>query len=303
MGGYTKQFSSVAGDKIDAELFDTEYQLVEDGFVSHKHDGVTPEDGMLIPLISDSDFLNSIEVNSIDNQIEINTEVGGVKTLLLTLIDGVLVPAQDNYLDLGTNTNKIKDIHVGGNINTIELTLNNTTIVSILDEDDMNSDAVNSLVTQQSVKAFVEGSISVKPGLFLQSQALTREDDLALGGGMGEYLVLDITVQKNSVIHIHSFIGAEGAVASGTVFATIYRRDPLNAETLLTPEEFVVVQRENDIVFSGSTGHVITDNPYDTINPEDPDTKDYTYIIKMRHQNTTGTATHASMLLLEEKGV
>ena len=292
MGGYTKQFSSVSGDKIDAELFDSEYQLVQDGFVSHKHDGSTPEDGDIVPLIADADFLNSVETNSVDNQIEINTEVGGVKTLQLTVKDGVILPSADNYIDLGSDTNQFKDLYIAGKLTLTDLTLGGYTVVNILDEDDMVTDADDVLVTQQSVKAFVETSVAEHPGLFLQSNSDTRTADFALSGGMADYLSVPITVKDvNSVVHINAFIGARGEDFSGTVFASIWRDG-----TLLTPEEFTVTNSENDTSFTGSTGWVGTDaGPF-------IDNTTYVYTIKLREQLTNGVATHANLVILEENG-
>ena len=163
MAGYNSSWTSLDGDLITASLFNQEYTALDAAFdasTGHVHDG-TAANGAYIPLISNAG-LTEVECNA--TTVALSVDVGSVKTLQLTLQDGVLVPALTNDVDLGTTGNKFKDTY------TTTITLGTGSAVGgILDEDDLVSDSDTSLATQQSIKAYVDNTLGATTTNIIQS--------------------------------------------------------------------------------------------------------------------------------------
>jgi len=298
MAGYTKQFNSAPGDTIGANLFNSEYQLLENAFnktLGHTHNGLTVDDGALVPLISDVANLNSVEVSGDFNEITFNIDVANVKTLQLKMTDGLLVPMIDDQMDLGTPLKQFKDVYVAGDVNigALEFSTGNR-MIDILDDETMVADSDVAGVTQRSIKSYIDTTVSNAPGIFTQAIFQSRTTDFALSGGMAGYLSVTITVEEGSSCHVHSFMAAKGEQYAGGILASIWRDTDL-----VSTEDFYVTHNDQDtdftgteINFEGSTGRVDVDGPLTA--------GTYIYTIKMREQITNGIATQATLLVMEE---
>jgi hypothetical protein len=163
MPGYSRSFNKTPGDLIDSVSFNNEYTTIESAFNSsagHAHNGALGN-GAYVAILSDADNKNEILVNKDTNQIVLSIEVGGVKTPQLVIAEGVLFPSTTAYTDLGSLTNKIKDLHVGGTANLTTLVLNTgTSVTGIFDDDTMAANSPISLPTQRSTKTYVDNRIS-----------------------------------------------------------------------------------------------------------------------------------------------
>jgi hypothetical protein len=168
---YTRQSSFADGDTITAALFNNEYNQLVNAFsysatneatTGHRHDGSAGEGGN-IPQIGDLDFLNKIVVDSTNNRWGFYVQVSTNTVEQIRLQDGVLLPVTDNDIDLGTSSLQFKDLYINGTANIDSLVLaSGSTVTAVLDEDDLSSDSATSLVTQQSVKAYVDSQVTAQ---------------------------------------------------------------------------------------------------------------------------------------------
>jgi len=130
MTGFTRTFAKVTDDVILAEDFNDEFQALEDAFsntTGHVHDG-SVANGAYVPLISDADNTNAVQIDSTNNEIEFYTEVATVKTAQMVLQDGKLLPAVDNDIDLGSASFEFKDLYIDGTANIDSLVADTTDI-------------------------------------------------------------------------------------------------------------------------------------------------------------------------------
>ena len=211
---YTRQSTLTDGSLITAALFNDEYnQLVNafaysaTGTTGHTHDGSAGQGGA-IAKIGDQDFKNKIEISATNNRIECYVEVSGSAVEQVRIQDGAIVPVTDNDVDLGSSSVQFKDLYINGTGNIDSLVLGSgATVTSILDEDNMSSDSATALVTQQSIKAYVDSQVTAQDldltdgttsiSIDLDSEALS-----ILGGtgitstasGNGVTLAIDSTV-------------------------------------------------------------------------------------------------------------
>jgi len=211
---YTRQSTLTDGSLITAALFNDEYnQLVNafaysaTGTTGHTHDGSAGQGGA-IAKIGDQDFKNKIEISATNNRIECYVEVSGSAVEQIRIQDGAIVPVTDNDVDLGSSSVQFKDLYINGTGNIDSLVLGSgATVTAILDEDNMSSDSATALVTQQSIKAYVDAQVTAQDldltdgttsiSIDLDSEALS-----VLGGtgitstasGNGVTLAIDSTV-------------------------------------------------------------------------------------------------------------
>lgn len=118
MAGYTRVFNKSTGDVVEANDFNNEYQSIEDAFsqaAGHRHDGTTGE-GAYVPTISDASNNNAVEIDSTNNEIDFFVDVGAVKTQQIKLVDGAVLPALDNDIDLGSVSLNFKNINASGTL-------------------------------------------------------------------------------------------------------------------------------------------------------------------------------------------
>jgi len=196
MAGYTRQSTFLDGDTITASLFNNEYNQLLNAFGNtsgHKHDG-TANEGPVIGLIGDAGIvtpLNKVLIDSTNDHIEFWIEVSSSSVQQLYIADGAIVPVTDNDIDLGTSSLQFKDLYINGTANIDSLVLaTGSTVTAVLDEDDLSSDSATSLVTQQSVKAYIDAQVTAQDLDFLGDSggALSIDLDsesLTIAGGTG----------------------------------------------------------------------------------------------------------------------
>ena len=168
---YTRQSSFSDGDTITASLFNDEYNQLVNAFTysstsasstGHRHDGSAGQGGNIFK-IGDIDFLNKIEVDSTNNRLGFYVEVSSAAVEQIRIQDGSVIPVTTNDIDLGTSSLQFKDLYIDGTANVDSLTLTSgSTVTTILDEDDLSSDSATALVTQQSVKAYVDAQVTAQ---------------------------------------------------------------------------------------------------------------------------------------------
>jgi len=196
MAGYTRQSTFADGDTITAALFNNEYNQLLNAFSNtggHKHDGTATE-GPVIGLIGDAGIvtpLNKVLIDSTNDHIEFWIEVSSSSVQQLYIADGAIVPVTDNDIDLGTSSLQFKDLYINGTANIDSLVLaTGSTVTAVLDEDDLSSNSATSLVTQQSVKAYIDAQVTAQDLDFLGDSggALSIDLDsesLTIAGGTG----------------------------------------------------------------------------------------------------------------------
>ena len=195
MAGYTRQSSYTDGDIIDASDSNNEFDQLVNVFsttTGHKHDG-TASEGPVIGLIGDPGVAvpkNKVVVDDTNNQVEVSVDVGGTSTEQLVFKDGVIEPTTDNDIDLGASGKEFKDLYIDGVAYVDSIAMPTTTVTDILDEDTLSSDSATALATQQSIKAYVDATVTAQD---LDFQADTGgalnidldSETLTLTGGTG----------------------------------------------------------------------------------------------------------------------
>jgi hypothetical protein len=140
MAGYTRQSSAqiLTGEVVRAAPLNAEFNQVLSAFNSstgHTHSGATGE-GPVIDRIGDTDQYNLVFVNDSLNEIEFFTDVTSASVKQLSIADGVVKPAVTNDLDLGSSSNKFKDLYIAGTayLTTVDMdggTIDNAVIGSV----------------------------------------------------------------------------------------------------------------------------------------------------------------------------
>jgi hypothetical protein len=73
-----------------------------------------------------------------------------------------IIPSADNTHDLGASGSEWKDLYIDGVAYVDSIAMPTTTVTDILDEDNMASDSATALVTQQSIKAYVDAQLTAQ---------------------------------------------------------------------------------------------------------------------------------------------
>ena len=167
MAGYTRQSTFTDGDVITAAHSNDEFDQVLASFNNtsgHKHDGTAAE-GPVIGLIGDPGVatpLNKVVVDDTNNQVEFNIDVSGSSTEQFVVKDGVIEPTTDDDIDLGASGKEFKDLYIDGVAYVDSISMPTTTVTDILDEDNMASNSATALATQQSIKAYVDTTVTAQ---------------------------------------------------------------------------------------------------------------------------------------------
>ena len=232
---YTRQSSLSDGDTITASLFNDEYNQLVNAFTysstsasstGHRHDGSAGQGGNIFK-IGDLDFFNKIEVDSTNNRWGFYVEVSSAAVEQIRIQDGAVVPVTTNDIDLGTSSLQFKDLYIDGTANVDSLTLTSgATVTTILDEDDLSSDSNTALVTQQSIKAYVDAQVTAQ--------------DLDFQADTGGALSIDLDSETMT------FTGGTGIDTSGSgnavtfaidsTVATLAGTQTLTNKTLTSPD-------------------------------------------------------------------
>ena len=196
MAGYIRQSSFIDGDTISASLFNNEYNQLLAAFnnsTGHKHDGTAAE-GPVIALIGDAGLttpLNKVSIDTSNNEIEFSINVGAVAAEQFKIIDGAIVPALDNDIDLGTSSLEFKDAYFDGTVNLDSLVIGSATAITDVDTDLTSVSASDdTLASAKAIKTYVDAQVTASAldfegdtggaqSIDLDSQSLT------IAGGTG----------------------------------------------------------------------------------------------------------------------
>ena len=116
MAGYTRQTTFVDAATIEAADHNNEFNQVQAAFsntTGHSHDGTAAE-GPVIGIIGDAGLatpLNKVLVDSINDRLEFWIDVASSSVEQMYVADGVVAPVTDSDVDLGTNTERFKDVY------------------------------------------------------------------------------------------------------------------------------------------------------------------------------------------------
>jgi uncharacterized protein YfiM (DUF2279 family) len=180
MAGYSRQSVAdiIANAIIKAAPVNAELNAIRDAFAlsgGHRHDGSSTE-GSYVPLIADSDAINKVVVDTLNNRISVFVEVGGSTVEQVRIQDGAIVPVVDNDIDLGAVGAEFKDIFINGvgYIDTVQVHENATiagtlgvTGLSTLASVDVNAGTIDGTVIGAAVPQAVTGTnITATTGLF-----------------------------------------------------------------------------------------------------------------------------------------
>jgi hypothetical protein len=207
MTGYTRQSSAGIqdGSTITADLFNTEYDLLQTAFntsTGHKHDGSSAEGPPI-------------------------TVIGPTQDVVAT--GTVLRPKTDNTVDLGTSTLEYKDLFVDGtaNIDTLQvdenatvtgnLTVNGNTTIGNSSGDSFTLTAnVSSHVIPSTNNTYDLGSVSrLWRNLYVNGVAILQQVDIN-SGIISDVNIIDADISGGEISSLGSPIG----VADGGTGAT-----------------------------------------------------------------------------------
>jgi hypothetical protein len=132
-----------------------------------------------------------------------NTTLGNAASDTVTITADVasnIIPSADDTHDLGASGAEWKDLYIDGVAYVDSIAMPTTTVTDILDEDNMASDSATALVTQQSIKAYVDSQVTAQDLDFSADTggALSIDLDsesLTLTGGTG----IDTSGSSNTV--------------------------------------------------------------------------------------------------------
>ena len=165
MAGYVRQSTIADGNTIDASLFNNEFDALLAAFVNttgHKHDG-TAANGPVIGLIGDASLatpLNKILIDTPNNHLEFNVNVGGSAVEQIKIQDGGIVPTTTNDIDLGTSSLQFKDSYFDGTVTLDGLVIGSATSITDVDTN-LSTVSANddTLASAKAIKTYVDAQV------------------------------------------------------------------------------------------------------------------------------------------------
>ena len=171
MAGYQRQSAAEIQDTltIDAADLNNEFNALVSAFnngsgnvAGHKHDG-SIANGPVLNLIGDAGVgtpLNKIIIDSSNNHLEFNVNVGGSSVEQVRLQDGVIVPTTTNDIDLGTSTLQFKDGYFDGNVTLDGLVIGSATAITDVDTDlSAVSGSDDTVASAKAIKTYVDAQV------------------------------------------------------------------------------------------------------------------------------------------------
>jgi len=208
MAGYQRQSAAEIQDTltIDAADLNNEFNALVAAFnngsgntAGHKHDG-TAANGPVISILGDSGVgtpLNKIIIDSSNNHLEFNVNVGGSSVEQVRLQDGVIVPTTTNDIDLGTSTLQFKDGYFDGNVTLDGLVIGSATAITDVDTDlTAVSGSDDTIASAKAIKTYVDAQVG--------------GSDLDFEGDTGGNQSVDLTTQELT------FTGGTGIDTTGS---------------------------------------------------------------------------------------
>ena len=202
MAGYQRQSAAEIQNNltIDAVDLNNEFNALVSAFnngsgniAGHKHDG-TAFNGPVLNLIGDAGVgtpLNKIIIDSSNNHLEFNVNVGGSSVEQFRLQDGAIVPITTNDIDLGTSSLQFKDSYFDGNVTLDGLVIGSATAITDVDTDlTAVSTSDDTVASAKAIKTYVDAQVGGSDLDFEgdtggnQSVDLTTQE-LTLAGGTG----------------------------------------------------------------------------------------------------------------------
>jgi len=196
MAGYTRQSTIADGNTIDASLFNNEYNQLLSAFsnsTGHKHDGTAAE-GPVLGLIGDAGLatpLNKISIDTGNDHIKFYIDVSSSSVEQLNILDGVIKPATDNDIDLGSSTHEFKDGYFDGTVNLDALVIGTATAITDVDTDLTSVSGSNdTLASAKAIKTYVDAQVTASDLDFSGDSGGSQSIDLdsqslTLTGGTG----------------------------------------------------------------------------------------------------------------------
>ena len=208
MAGYVRQSAAEIQDTltIDAADLNNEFNALVSAFnngsgntAGHKHDG-TAANGPVISILGDSGVgtpLNKIIIDSSNNHLKFNVNVGGSSVEQVRLQDGVIVPTTTNDIDLGTSTLQFKDGYFDGNVTLDGLVIGSATAITDVDTNlNAVSGSDDTIASAKAIKTYVDAQVG--------------GSDLDFEGDTGGNQSVDLTTQELT------FTGGTGIATTGS---------------------------------------------------------------------------------------
>ena len=214
MAGYIRQSTYTDGDVIQASDSNAEFdQMLAalNNSTGHKHDGTTAE-GPVIALIGDGGVtvpLNKIAVDSTNDRLSFYVDVAAAGVEQLRIEDGVVYPATNNDINLGTAVLMFKDGYFAGLLESVNLQVTNI----------------------KANDGTASGSIADSTGIFtIASAVLTTVDinggtvDATIIGGTtaaaGTFTTLNSTTLDTTNIEVTNIKAKDGTTAGSIADST-----------------------------------------------------------------------------------
>tara|TARA_R100001510_G_scaffold57796_1_gene67964 strand:- start:3323 stop:7123 length:3801 start_codon:yes stop_codon:yes gene_type:complete len=223
MAGYCRQSASLIqpNEVVKAAPINSEFNCVRDAFVvasGHKHDGTTTE-GAYVPIISDSNTYTKACIDTSGAKIRFYVNVSSAAQEQVIIQDGVVIPATDDNIDLGTSSVEFKNAYFDGTVQTDVLTV------------DENATVTGNLTVNGNTTIGNADSDTVTLTADVASPVIPSADDTHDLGAVGsEWRNLYV----DGTAHIDSLVADTADINAGSIDGTIIGANSAAAGTFST---------------------------------------------------------------------